>query len=156
MTTEPRSGRPTRPYVFHAGIAGVQSAIYLVVGTLLVVAAGFTLAGTLIDLVEGSDSRPIADTGLFILDRVLLLFIIAELLYTLRLVDVGGRILVEPFLFIGVIAVVRRVLVIAAEREGASAELDVTDFVIEVGTFAAVALVFVVAIYLLRRSGASQ
>jgi uncharacterized membrane protein (DUF373 family) len=45
---------------------------------------------------------------------MLLVFIIAELLYTLRVVNFGGRILVEPFLFIGLIAVVRKVLVITA------------------------------------------
>jgi hypothetical protein len=39
--------------------------------------------GTVVDLLEGRDSRPIADAGLFVLDRVLLLFILAELLYTL-------------------------------------------------------------------------
>jgi hypothetical protein len=123
-----------------------------VVATLLVVAAGFTLVGTLVDIVEGSDSRPIGDTGLFILDRVLLLFIMAELLYTLRLIDVGGKILVEPFLFIGVIAVVRRILVVAAEREEADVPVDLTDFLIEVGTFAGVAFALILSIYLLRRS----
>lgn len=122
------------------------------VATLLVVAAGFTLVGTLVDIVEGSDSRPIGDTGLFILDRVLLLFIMAELLYTLRLIDVGGKILVEPFLFIGVIAVVRRILVVAAEREEADVPVDLTDFLIEVGTFAGVAFALILSIYLLRRS----
>ena len=125
------------------------------VGALLVVAAGFTLVGTVVDIVEGSQSRPIGDTGLFILDRVLLLFIMAELLYTLRLVDAGGKILVEPFLFIGVIAVVRRILVLAAEREGEEATVDVEDVLIEVGTFAGVAFALVLSIYLLRRSAAS-
>ena len=124
------------------------------VGALLVVAAGFTLVGTVVDIVEGSQSRPIGDTGLFILDRVLLLFIMAELLYTLRLVDAGGKILVEPFLFIGVIAVVRRILVLAAEREGEEATVDVEDVLIEVGTFAGVAFGLVLSIYLLRRSAA--
>jgi hypothetical protein len=116
------------------------------------VAAGFTLVGTVVDLIEGSDSRAIADSGLFLLDRVLLLFIIAELLYTVRLVDVGGEILVEPFLFIGLIAVVRRVLVIAAELEGAESDDALHDFLIEVGALAGLAFVLVLSIYLLRRA----
>jgi uncharacterized membrane protein (DUF373 family) len=131
------------------GLNGADSAIYTVVGALLVVAAGFTIIGTVIDLVEGSDSRAITDSGLFVLERVLLLFIIAELLYTLRLVDEGGRILVEPFLFIGLIAVIRRVLVITAEAELRDTGA-VTDFAIEVGALAGLALVLVVAIRLLR------
>jgi uncharacterized membrane protein (DUF373 family) len=117
-----------------------------------VTAAGFTLAGTIVDLIEGSGSRPIADTGLFLLDRVLLLFIIAELLYTLRLVDVGGQILVEPFLFIGVIAVVRRILVIAARAEGSQSDEALHDFLTDVGALAGLVLVLAVSIYLLRRA----
>lgn len=119
---------------------------------LLLVAAAFTLVGTIVDLIEGSGSRPIADSGLLLLDRVLLLFIIGELLYTVRLVDVGGEILVEPFLFIGLIAVVRRILVIAAELEGAESDDALHDFLIEVGALAGLAFVLVLSIYLLRRT----
>lgn len=116
----------------------------------------FTLVGTVVDLVEGSRSREITDTGVFVLERVLLLIIIAELLYTLRLVDAGdGRILVEPFLLIGLIAIVRRVLVVTAE-----AELDdrtaVTDFAIEAGALAALALVLAVSLHFLRKSASDQ
>jgi len=146
---------PGRPYVFHEGIGAVQSGIYVLVAALLVAAAAFTLVGTVVDVFEGSESRPIADTGVFILDRVLLLFIIAELLYTLRLVDIGGRILVEPFLLIGLIAVVRRILIIAAEIEGHEGGGEITDFLIEIGAFGALAFVLALAIFLLRRSGAA-
>src|SRR3954451_13188571 len=92
-----------------AGIGRVESTLYLIAAVLLAAGAAFTIVGTIIDLVEGSDARAISDAGVFLLDRVLLLFIIAELLYTLRIVNFGGRILVEPFLFIGLIAIVRKV-----------------------------------------------
>jgi uncharacterized membrane protein (DUF373 family) len=131
-------------------ISRAESAVYLIVGMMLVVAAGFTVVGTVVDLIEGSDSRRITDTGVFLLDRVLVLFIIAELLYTLRAVNFGGRIWVEPFLFIALIAVVRKVLVIAAEAE--QDDLHGVDFVIEIGGLAGLALVLALAIYLLRRS----
>jgi uncharacterized membrane protein (DUF373 family) len=130
------------------GIGGAEAAIYVIVAALLVVAAAFTLVGTVVDLIQGSDQRPIGDSGVFILDRVLLLFIIAELLYTLRIVNFGGRILVEPFLFIGMIAVVRKVLVIAAEAK--QRQLAVNDLVLEIGALAGMALVLALAIYLIR------
>jgi uncharacterized membrane protein (DUF373 family) len=85
-----------------------------------------------------------------VLDRILLLFIIGELLYTLRLVNFGGRILVEPFLFIGLIAVVRRVLVLTAEFE--HGEQEAIDFLIQIGALASLALVLAIAIHLLRGS----
>jgi len=133
------------------GLARIQTGIYVVVGSLLVVAAGFTLVGTITDLIEGSHSRRIADAGVFILDRVLLLFIMGELLYTLRLIDASGRILVEPFLFIGLIAVVRRLLVLTAEFEGGPGS-QTTDFLLQVAALAGMAVVLVGSIFLLRRS----
>jgi uncharacterized membrane protein (DUF373 family) len=133
-----------------------ESAIYVVVAALLVVAAAFTAVGTVTDVIEGSDSRSITDTGIFILSRVLLMFIIAELLYTLRLVNLDGRILVEPFLFIGLIAVVRRILVITAEIEGNPGRTEITNFLIQVGALGLLALVLALAIHLLRRSATGQ
>jgi uncharacterized membrane protein (DUF373 family) len=137
-----------RSEIVNAGIGRIEIAIYVVVAALLVVAAGFTLVGTFVDIIKGARSRHVTDTGVFLLDRVLLIFIIAELLYTLRLVNLGNRVLVEPFLFIGLIAVVRKVLVITAEFAG-SRRL-VVDFVIQVGALAALALVLAIAIYLVR------
>lgn len=82
------------------------------------------------------------------------MFIIAELLYTLRVVNFGGRILVEPFLFIGLIAVVRKVQVIAAEAEQQG--LQGTDLLIQIGALAGLALVLALSIFLLRRSAATE
>jgi uncharacterized membrane protein (DUF373 family) len=132
-------------------IKAAEGAIYVIVAVLLVVAAAFVTVGAISDVIEGSKSRPVADTGVFVLERVLLIFIIAELLYTVRLLDFGGRILVEPFLLIGVIAVVRRILVITAEAEGRRGA-DITDFAIEVGVLGALVLVLAVSIYFLRAS----
>jgi uncharacterized membrane protein (DUF373 family) len=138
-----------------AGMGRLQTTVHYAVAALLITAAAFTFIGTVVDLVEGRQSRPIADAGVFVLDRVLLLFILAELLYTLRLVDArDGKILAEPFLFIGLIAVVRRVLVLVAEVEQRESRTGVTNFVIEMGGLSIVALVLMVSIYLLRRSAA--
>ncbi|MEA2466420.1 MAG: hypothetical protein QOJ57_546 [Thermoleophilaceae bacterium] len=136
--------------------AAAEGGIYLVVASLLLVAAVFTAVGTVVDVIEGSDSRSITDTGVFILSRVLLMFIIAELLYTLRLVNFGGRILVEPFLFIGLIACVRRILVITAEVEGHPQRRDIEDFLIQVGALAGLVIVLAAAIHLLRGSAGGQ
>jgi uncharacterized membrane protein (DUF373 family) len=148
-----RAEFPRRSVALHARIGAAENAIYLVVAALLLVGAGFTVVGTIIDLVEGSGSRTISDAGVFLLDRVLLLFIIAELLYTLRVVNFSGRILVEPFLFIGLIAIVRKVLVLTAEVQEPGRAT--TGFLAQIGALAALALVLCLSIYLLRRSGAS-
>src|SRR3954466_12867624 len=149
MSTRGRAHLPARrPLDLQTGIVRAESLIYLVIGLLLVAAAALTLIGTIADVIEGSRSRPVTDVGVFLLERILLIFIIAELLYTLRLVDFGGKILVEPFLFIGLIADGRRVLVITAEFEGGRAQAS--DFVRQIGARAGLALAFTLAIYLLR------
>jgi uncharacterized membrane protein (DUF373 family) len=140
-------------FTLHAGIGRAESTIYVVAATLLVVGAAFIVVGTITDLVEGSDSRAIADAGVFLLDRILLLFIIAELLYTLRVVNIGGRILVEPFLFIGLIAIVRKVLVLTAEVQEPGG--DMSGFLMQIGALSGLALVLSVSIHLLRRSAAA-
>jgi hypothetical protein len=138
-----------------AGIVGAERLIYPIIGLLLVAAAALTLIGTVVDVIEGSRSRPVTDVGVFLLERILLFFIIGELLYTLRLVDFGGTILVEPFLFIGLIAVVRRILLITAEAEGAGGPEDVTSFLVEIGVLGALTLALAISIHLLRRSRVS-
>jgi hypothetical protein len=155
--TPPDARIPARDSaIVESSFGAAEGGIYVVVAALLVVAAAFTAVGTVVDVIEGSDSRSITDTGVFILSRVLLMFIIAELLYTLRLVNFGARILVEPFLFIGLIAVVRRVLVITAEVEGHPGRREITNFLIQVGALAALALVLSLSIHLLRRSAGEQ
>jgi uncharacterized membrane protein (DUF373 family) len=151
------AGRPSNRWVRLVRQLGrAEVGLYVVVSVLLLVAAGFTLVGTIVDLIRGSGSRPIGDSGVFLLDRILLLFIVAELLYTVRLVSSRGRVLVEPFLFIGLIAVVRRTLVITAEADFRQSKSEVTYFLAQIGALAGLALVFALAIHLLRRSAAEQ
>ena len=72
----------------------VQSAIYFVVAVLLIVATLFTCVGTVVDLVEGRDSRPIADAGLFVLEMAglggLALVLIASIYLLRRSAAVAG------------------------------------------------------------------
>ena len=78
----------------------------------------FVLVGTVHELYHGIQSSAGAvDTGVTLLDRILLLLIIAELAYTLRFVLRTHEIALEPFLFIGLIAVVRRILIVTAQLE---------------------------------------
>jgi hypothetical protein len=136
----------------HSALVGTEGVIYVVIALLLIVAAVFAVIGTITDVIRGADARQVTDTGLFVLERALLMFIIAEMLYTLRLVDFGGRILVEPFLFIGLIAVVRRILVITAEVEGRVSQAERTAFLTELAALGGLALLLAIAIFLLRRS----
>ena len=56
-------------------------------------------------------------TALEVLDRILLIFIFAELLGTITTIMRDNEVRAEPFLLIGLIAVVRRILAVTASIE---------------------------------------
>lgn len=68
----------------------------------------------------------------------------------------GGRILVEPFLFIGLIAVVRRILVVTAEAEIEDTRRQIIELSVEIAALAFLALVLSLSIHFLRRTAAQQ
>lgn len=73
-------------------IGMVETALYLIVGVFLVAAGGLILFDTAHGFVNGvSDHESAGELGLRVLDRVLLLLIVAELLFTLQLVSHVGR-----------------------------------------------------------------
>ncbi|HLY86283.1 MAG TPA: phosphate-starvation-inducible PsiE family protein [Gaiellaceae bacterium] len=138
------------------GLVGFEAVLYGAVAVLLAAAAVFVLVGTVHELVHAiSASAGAVGTGVTILDRVLLLLIIAELAYTLRFVLRTHRIAVEPFLFIGLIAVVRRILIVTAQFERLPAGGRIlTNFLLELGLLGFLALALAVAVKLVGRSGA--
>ena len=101
------------------GLVSFELVLYASVGVLLGVAGVLILVGTVSGLVRGIGDRAGAvDVAVLVLDRVLLALIVGELLYTLRFVVRTHEIAVEPFLYIGLIAVIRRILIVTAQFEG--------------------------------------
>jgi uncharacterized membrane protein (DUF373 family) len=145
---------PERPGLsLLGGLIGFELLLYVAVGILLAVAAGFVFVGTVHELVHAISARKGGvDTGVIVLDRVLLLLIIAELVYTLRFVLRTHEIAVEPFLFIGLIAVVRRILIVTAQFERLpSAGRALTNLLLELGLLGFLALALAASLFLIRR-----
>jgi uncharacterized membrane protein (DUF373 family) len=148
---EDESARPG--WSLLGGLVGFELVLYVAVGILLAVASVFVLIGTVHELVHAISARlGGVDTGVIVLDRVLLLLIIAELVYTLRFVLRTHEIAVEPFLFIGLIAVVRRILIVTAQFERpVSAGRALTNLLLELGLLGFLALALAASLYLIRR-----
>jgi uncharacterized membrane protein (DUF373 family) len=136
-----------------SGLVGFEAVLYGAVAILLATAAVLVLVGTVHELGHSiSTSAGAVDTGVSLLDRILLLLIIAELAYTLRFVLRTHTIAVEPFLFIGLIAVVRRILIVTAQFERLpSTGRVLTNFLLELGLLGFLALALAVAVRLIRR-----
>ena len=132
--------------------------LYVIVGLLLLTAAVLVVVGTVKGLIDAINAHQNAvNTGVVVLDRVLLILIVAELLHTLRFVVLRGQIVVEPFLFVGLIAVVRRILIITAELERQTpAGRASTNLLLELGLLGFLTLALGAAIYMVRRGGPAK
>jgi uncharacterized membrane protein (DUF373 family) len=155
---EPAPQQASEPHVATAvrgGLALIEEVLYVIVGIALLAAGVLVVIGTVSGLVhEIRTGQSSVGIGILLLDRILLMLIVAELIHTLRFVVLRGRIVVEPFLFVGLIAVVRRVLIITAELEQQTpAGRALTNQLLELGLLGFLALTLAVSIFLIRRSG---
>ena len=94
----------------------LEDVMYSLVAILLALAAILLLwsaaSSTVSDLQNSLDPLTIV---LKLLDRGLILFMVVELLHTVRITLHGHELTAEPFLIVGLIAAIRRVLLLTAE-----------------------------------------
>ena len=91
------------------------------------------------------------ESALEVLDKVLLIFIFAELLRTIITVVEEREVRVEPFLIVGLIAVIRRILAVTVSIEQSLGTPDFDALLIELGVLTALVLALTGALYLSRR-----
>jgi hypothetical protein len=123
----------------------VEDVVYVGLGALLAGSALFMLGTGVVAFVHDVATGALADNVVSLLDRILLVLMIVEILYTVQ-VSFREHVLVpEPFLIVGLIAGIRRVLVLTAEfsRLLEQGELAFRNAMIELAllTFMIVALV---------------
>jgi uncharacterized membrane protein (DUF373 family) len=90
-------------------LAVTEHIIYCFVALALIVPIVMLFVSAAMSMLQVSEAG-VLQTVLAILDRVLLVFILVELLDTIRIIRREHRIIIaEPFLLVGLIAVVRRI-----------------------------------------------
>jgi uncharacterized membrane protein (DUF373 family) len=87
----------------------VQDLVTVAVGVVLIALAVVLLIAGIVDFLDGS-SGPISAGAPILLDRVLLVLILVEIVYTVVLSLRAHRLVAQPFIVVGLIAVVRRIL----------------------------------------------
>ncbi|HHJ40494.1 MAG: hypothetical protein AXA67_01195 [Methylothermaceae bacteria B42] len=98
--------------------------IYMTAGYILVVAAAGLLAMAVVEMVKLLLDGHFTEAIVQLLDRVLLALMLAEIIYTLGQIARTQKLQVAPFLIVGIIAAIRRMLIITAESAG---NVDLTD-----------------------------
>jgi uncharacterized membrane protein (DUF373 family) len=122
-------------------------ALFLLAGGLLL------LAGVLNFAVSHFDLANITTLVIQVLDKALLVFMVVELLHTIRVTLRDRTLAAEDFLIIGLIAGIRRILIVTASSEAVSkTSPQFTAFAIELGLLIVLVLVMVIALYIFRRA----
>lgn len=126
------------------------------IGVVLVLATILVLGGTLVDTWNSVHHWP--DTGgvFLIVDKLLFVLMLVEILHTVRASISTNKLAIEPFLIVGLIACVRRILVVTLESSGMSTsgvpQQPFDHAMIELGVLGFLTLVLIVSIFMSRRS----
>lgn len=142
---------PRHTRLLDAAIEVVETIIYIGVAILLFITAIALLVLTLTKTVDlfGDDS---ANVALELLDTLLLVFIVVELLYAVRITVARRELLAEPFLLVGIIVAIKEIIVLsvkAAETAGKGSKFE--DQLWEIGVLGVLVLLLGLTAFLLRR-----
>ena len=121
--------------------------------------AGSAIALLVIGLIDFGQSVLVGKVrSIELLERGLLILLVVELLYPLQVSFRKHALVPEPFLLIGLISAIRRVLVLTAEygelRE--KGDRDAQNFFIELAVLTGLILTLAIALAVLRKGGASD
>jgi hypothetical protein len=133
--------------------------VYSVLAVLLFITALATIANAGKILWEGLSHWAIATETLRVLDQLLVVLMLVEILHTVRISIRSHHLVTEPFLVVGLIASIRRILVITLEAatltKGGAWSADGSSIfrasMIELGLLGLLVLILVFSITLLRR-----
>ena len=158
--TIPRMAEQKLGHYFPDYLGKIEAAIYYVLAVLLSATALLTIATAGELLWDGLIHWTLAAQTLRVLNELLIVLMLVEILHTVR-ISVRSHILItEPFLVVGLIASIRRILVVTLEaatlsREGAWSTGGASSIfhasMIELGLLGLLVLIFVFSIVLLRR-----
>ena len=130
----------------------VEDVLYVALGVLLAAGALVLLADATLTFVANLIAGTLPARMISLLDRVLLVLMFAEILYTVQVSFREHALVPEPFLVVGLIAAIRRVLVITAEfgdfKDAGAERFRAT--MVELGLLTVLSLVLVVSLVLLR------
>jgi uncharacterized membrane protein (DUF373 family) len=138
----------------------VEVLAYVVLGIMLAIAVLVGVSGAAVSLWGAIKARGDAEALVLAVDRLLFVLMVVEVLHTVRVSFRSGTLVCEPFLIVGLIASIRRVLVITLEtaqvhqpgKWNADAQALLNSTMLELTVLGGLILIMVISIYMLRRS----
>jgi phosphate starvation-inducible membrane PsiE len=154
MSTDSHAKPRPWPSVGAHYLGRAESAVLILVGVVLVALAVMLLGSAVVSLYHSVAEAKIREEAIEILDSVLLVMMTMEIVYTVAISLESHTLVAEPFLIIGAIAAIRRMLVITATstKDEHSAPEVFRNTLIELGLLAFIVIAMAVSIYILRKS----
>lgn len=146
---------PTRNLIATA-FSLVEDLVYIGLGLILGVSAVSLLVITAIGFGSNILSGDLATHIIPLLDRILLIVLIVELLYTVQVSFREHAVTPEPFLLVGLIAAIRRVLILTAEFGHAGGQAVAPQLVAELAVLSALIIAISLSLFVLRRKGTTD
>jgi uncharacterized membrane protein (DUF373 family) len=133
---------------------------YLILGMFLALTALLGIGSVAVSLWKNVQEHISANSLVLTIDRLLFVLMVVEILHTVRVSFRSGTLVCEPFLIVGLIASIRRVLVITLESSQvnqpdnwtAETQALFNSTMLELAVLAGLILIMVISICLLRYS----
>lgn len=135
-----------------------ESVVLIAITVVLIMLAIVLLFDSVVTMWKDVANGSVNHAGVEILNSVLLVMMIMEIVYTVKMSLESHSLCAEPFLIIGAIAAVRRMLVITAE----SAHLELTNpvafqsILMELGLLGFLVMAIALSVFILRRSSITR
>jgi uncharacterized membrane protein (DUF373 family) len=133
-----------------AGVEIIEDVIYAVIAIFLI-GSGLLLLGAGIDISKNFDVNNIHPLVVRVLDETLLVFMVVELLHTVRITLRDHTLAAGPFLIVGLIAGVRRILILTASSDSLHGNADFVVYWVQLLLLIVLVVAMVVALYIWRR-----
>jgi uncharacterized membrane protein (DUF373 family) len=133
-------------------LSGIEDALYAVIALFLIGSGVLLLFSAGRDVATNFDVTNIHPLIVRVLDETLLVFMVVELLHTVRITLRDHRLAAEPFLIVGLIAGVRRILILTANTETLSSGPDFVVYWVQLLLLIVLVVAMVVALFIWRRA----
>ena len=136
-----------------SGFTRVEDVAYIALGLILAVSAMGLLGTVTLALGQALLAANLSEKIVGLLDQVLLILMIVEILYTVQVSFREHILVAEPFLIVGLIAAVRRVLILTAEfsKPAEVVEAAFRNAMVELGLLTILILVLVFSLFLVKK-----
>jgi phosphate starvation-inducible membrane PsiE len=137
-------------------LRAAESVVLTLIAVVLVALAILLLGMSVIGMIRDVHAGTLGNAGIEVLNSILLVMMIMEIVYTVTRSLESHLLVAEPFLIIGAIAAIRRMIVITAESTNIQATNPEAfhSLLWELALLAGIVISMALAVWILRRSNA--